>query len=415
MSRSRRFTLIEVLVAMSILTMLGGALILILRGGLLTWRRSEAKRESFDQAQAVLLQLREDLSAVIPPYDSPIRDAGNEVEARFLCDRQGNGLPRLFLVRSIKAESEHPITGHAGSTIAADAVIDQRDDLAEAREARLRATGGAMEVAWVLGEGGVLYRGVKTPIGAPHSLFDDTGAYEIAPAPGSNMPTPGAGTPPPPPKGRPPASGSTRPALLRPYATNVIYLELRFWTQYTRTWGTAFPPLRVAYEDEKPGPLLYWDSTRAIIAPTKKPSPKPAYWERQFHTFRSRASRYDPRDDILPSMVRVTIVLGQAAAAKTSTYLTKTVDAKDKELRVQDPAVLDDQGGLLYIDGEWIKYDEVRGDKVIVADGGRGARWTLPKKHDGSKPVQVGQTFTAIFDIPAYREDWGDKRTLRNQ
>lgn len=412
---ARGFTLIEVLVSMTILVILGGALIVILRGGVLTWRQSEARRESFDQAQAIFLQLREDLESALPPFSTPLCDPGNEVEARFVCDKP-NGLPRLFLVRSLKAESEHPITGHAGSAIAADAVIDQRNDLAEARASRLRATGGAEEVAWVLGSDGILYRGVKTPIGPPYSLFADTNAYELAPPPGSKLPKPDLNAPaPPPPPGPPPSTGATRPALLRPFATNVIHLELRFWTQYTRTWGTAYPALREAHDDERSGPLTYWDSTRALIAVPKPPAPVPAYFKREFHTFLSRSSLYDARDDILPSAVRITLVLREADAANTHTFLTAKVSARDDELSVQDPGRLPPGPSFVYIGGEWIRYDEVRGSTVVVSKNGRGARGTLPAEHDGSQPVVVGRSFTAIFDVPACREDWGDLRTRRNQ
>ena len=59
-------------------------------------------------------------------------------------------------------------------------MIDYRDDLEEARQARLRATGGATEVAWVMGPGGLLYRGVRGPPGPPGSLFSDEDAYELA-------------------------------------------------------------------------------------------------------------------------------------------------------------------------------------------------------------------------------------------
>ena len=68
-----------------------------------------------------LLQLREDLLTVSPPFDTPLR--GTPVESRFQVDvRHPENTPqastaergigqRLILVRSLKAESEHPITG----------------------------------------------------------------------------------------------------------------------------------------------------------------------------------------------------------------------------------------------------------------------------------------------------------------
>ena len=75
MRRLRRgFTLLEVLVSMSILVVPGTSLMLILRGGLQTWRRSEAKRESFDRAQAILLQLRDDFANLSAPLGEDVFD-----------------------------------------------------------------------------------------------------------------------------------------------------------------------------------------------------------------------------------------------------------------------------------------------------------------------------------------------------
>jgi len=64
-SRRRGVTLLEVLVATAILSTLGAALLVVLRGGLATWRRSEARRQTYDQAQAILLQLRDDLACAL--------------------------------------------------------------------------------------------------------------------------------------------------------------------------------------------------------------------------------------------------------------------------------------------------------------------------------------------------------------
>src|SRR5690606_26666021 len=235
-------------------------------------------------AQAILLQLREDLTAAIAPHRTPVRGLG-DVEARLWCEPPPT---RLFLVRAPTGESEHPITGHAGSTIAADAVIDMRDDLEEAREARLRATGGALEVAWVLEPDGVLYRGYRAPIGSPGSLFD-VGGYELArpvgPALAAGADADGDAGPPPAPRPAPAADADAGPlpALLRPFATGVAHLELLFWTQYTNTWSTESPPLRGAGPDEASGPLPYWDSTRAVQPPTELRA-------REFTTFVAEAS-----------------------------------------------------------------------------------------------------------------------------
>ena len=69
----------------------------------------------------------------------------------------------------------------------------------------------------------------------------------------------------------------------------------------------------------------------------------------------------------------------------------------------------------VYLDGEWIHFDSVEGDTLMVSPGGRGNRWTVPKAHDTSVVVHVGKSFVAIMDLPGFREDWGDTaRRARN-
>ncbi len=414
-----RFTLIEILVAMAILSVLGTALIMILRGGLRTWQRAEARRGAYDQAQAIFQQLREDLANITPPHDTPIRSGA--VESRLLCDLRhpenktsgpavGRGVrQRLVLVRSLKAESEHPITGHAGSAIGADRVIDLRDDLAEARAARLRATGGQMEVAWVLTDTHDLYRGMRSPIGPPSALFDD-GSYELSALPKDLTQIQAVAAPKDPkapaeePKNAAEAVGR-KPALLRPFAQGVIYIEFRFWSQYSRGWKLKHRAT-VDMSRAESGPLLVWDSTRSLKLKDGRSRKK-----REFTTYVGASSLNDSRDDVIPSKVRVLLVLAQEPVAGSSTFLLADVGAEDTEIRVQEPQRLqwsEEDGGYLYIGGEWIHYDSVSGDTVNVSQGGRGNRWTVPKAHDMSELVHVGKSFVAIVDVPGFREDWGD-------
>lgn len=380
----RHFTLLEILVAMSILVVLGTSLLVILRGGLQTWRRSEARRESFDHAQAVLLQLRDDLNNALAPPESPLKGLG-EVEARLMCMPGAGGRTQLFLVRSLKAENEHPITGHAGSQIGADAVIDQRDDLAEARAARLRATGGEAEVAWVHGPGGVLYRGIRTPIGPPGSLFEPD-SFELAPPPGAAPAAPAA------------SQAGPQPALLRPFALEVIHFECLFWSQYTTTWSTQHPPVRNPRPNERPGPLDYWDSTRALL---RFPDADPDV----FHTFKAADSLTDPRDDIFPANVQVTLAFREPSPAGSSTFLAAPVAPGDEEIVVEDPSRLPEKG-FVYVNDEWIAYDAIEGRRLQVSQ--RGARNTQAQQHEGSEEVYAGHTFSAVLEVPAWREDPSD-------
>jgi Prokaryotic N-terminal methylation motif len=404
------FSLIELLVAMGIFIALGTSLVLILRGGMQTWRKSEARRETFEAAQGVMRQLQEDMGSMVAPYDTPI--PGMPVDVRFLCDDDPDtGFQRLFLVRSIKGESQSTITGLAGSAIGAQGVLDYRGDLDEARYDDLRATGGLMEVAWILDDDGTLYRGVRSPIGEwggqSPSLFSAQDPYELAPLP-KDMSRPGLFNEDP---GA--SSDTTLPALLRPYATEVIYLEYRFWSQSTTTWrtvddqGREIPCWRWPEPDELSGPLIFWDSTRALLRLPDQDDPE------RFQLFRARTSLDDPRDDIFPLKVRVTIVFRERVAAGSTTFLTRAVDAGDDTLHVQDPGVLDPEGtgepGYLLIGKEWIRFQSVGSDGTVeVARGGRGARQTFAADHTGEDPVERGRTFSTVLTVPCWREDWSE-------
>ena len=59
--RAPGFTLLELLVAMTILVMLGGALVTILRQGIITWHTAEKRGAIYDRARLVLDGMAEDL------------------------------------------------------------------------------------------------------------------------------------------------------------------------------------------------------------------------------------------------------------------------------------------------------------------------------------------------------------------
>ena len=86
----------------------------------------------------------------------------------------------LDLIRSLAGEMRHPITRNAGTLTGALNDYDYIDDSYEADHMLLRAPGGLQEVVYLLdprrGQN-VLWRGVKSPIGGPESLFMDDNLY----------------------------------------------------------------------------------------------------------------------------------------------------------------------------------------------------------------------------------------------
>lgn len=399
--RQSAFTLLELIVAMGVMAMLGTALVVMLRSGLDAWRTGQARRETYERAMLVLELLAEDLRS-IAAHNPRILER-QEVAVKLLADFDGFGRQRLFLVRTIKAESENAITGHAGSEIGATGLLDQRDDLGESRDGMLRPLGGLMEVAWFLDPLGddVLWRAVCSPIGVGGKSLFEVDATE------------------------PDAEGVGTPGSV--VSDRVMWLGWRYWTQYTTTWAEdAPPPRRIADPyDPSGGALDWWDSTRGIMDPGDSPPPE------LFSLFKGRASAADPRDDVFPAKVEVSLTLREDHERSSNTYLDQDLDDGDDRIAVGDASRLPQDGGWVRLGDpaeaaralaagqtgddlpvgaalEWLRYSEVEGNELIVEDGGRGLRGTLPVSHLAGTPVEAGRTFVVIVELPAHREDWND-------
>jgi prepilin-type N-terminal cleavage/methylation domain-containing protein len=385
--RTRGFTLVEILVATAILTVLGTSLVVVLRGGVKTWRRGEARRESFEVAQTVLAQLREDLEAAT--IDASNSHGESSVETKLICDQDKLGRQRLALVRTIKAETESPLTGQAGRYVGGTSRVDQRGDLKDLEDGTLRATGGLAEVAWALGaeDDETLFRGFRSPIGEKGSFFKGDQAFFLAPLLGAPAPK----TP------QDPAPGI---GICRPMAARVVHLGFHFWTPYTTTWDSDHRPVRwFKGNEDKSGPLDYWDSTRAILKPEGND-------HRYFDTFLSDTSLNNPDDDLLPMRVKVTLVVREGDSAESTTYLFRALNPSDKVVYVGEPDRLPKEGWVR-VGHEWIRYDAVEGNRLSVVE--RGGRGTRAVDHGLNDEVLIGRTFEIVVDLPAAREDWGDR------
>ncbi len=124
-------TLIELMVAMTVFLMLGGALVMFLNTGIRTWRVGEARREAFERAQAILETLADDLSSTFP---DPSHGTHGEVDVIFLSDYDDQGRQRLRFVRTLAGEMRHPITQDAGSLTGGLGEYDYMDDALEVKQ-----------------------------------------------------------------------------------------------------------------------------------------------------------------------------------------------------------------------------------------------------------------------------------------
>ncbi len=375
-------TLLELLVAMSIFSVLGMTLAMFLNQGLKTWRLGESRRAGYEEAQSLIPLIRDDFrstfaAAAAAPETAP--------RARFRCDLDPTGRQRVAFVRTIPAESRHPYAALAGNAVGGDRDLDGRDDRAEALTGRLRPTGGLMEVFYALdpAEDGVLLRSARSPIGGEESLFWQENFSDPA---------------------------RVR-ALARPISTRVIHFDVAFWTQVTETWDSAAPPLREPRAGVRSGPARVWDSTRAVPPPEGAPAPRPD----EFSFFRGEASIGDPEDDIFPERVRVTLVLAEEGSAAIASALSGPLKADGSEARVFAARPFEGRGPFVRIGrgaaAEWVRVKSVDADgDVLRIDpaSGRGLRGTRRRDHPAGADVVTGKTFTTEIEIPACAEDWNE-------
>ncbi|MDF1661515.1 MAG: type II secretion system protein [Planctomycetota bacterium] len=463
------FTLLELLVAMGIMIALGTALMLVLRGGLSTWTTGEARRESSQIAQVVFGALREDLQSTTI-YRQKSGKSSNVVNTRFLCiedinrTTQGKDViesyrQQLFLVRTIKAESENPVTGTAGSVLNAQGIVDLHADKAEALERDLRATGGLMEVGYARGfkDSKTLYRMVRAPIGGDQSLFgypnlpvqfDDPAREQVVADYQERLValegvksvrranakiylhTDGSvdrdtifqqletmdwykgkfqedmdreemdldvivGA------DEVSVEAATKDTKLetwgKPLASNVLFLGYEFWHDYTVGWNEQERPFEGRREH---GAIPYWDSTRGFVNPRV---------DNGFFTlFKGAGSQNDPTDDVLPARVRITLVLEEPSRAGTETELLTDITDSSDTFTIREPGRAPKAPGHILIENEWIRYSEINGDEITVDTGGRGARGTIPTAHSSGQPALLGRQYQVVIPIPGYSEDWND-------
>jgi hypothetical protein len=374
-------TLLELLVAMAIFLFLGAALITMLRQGIATWRSGESRREIYERAREILGQISSDLSST---YTVKVQE-DQPFDIMFVCDWVSSApgachSQRLRFVRTLSGAGSDYALQEAGTLLGADSDLDLVNDGSEARVGLLRSTGGLCEVAYVSDPvSETLHRAMRAPIGGARSLFCDANVQ---------------------------VSAAT--SRLIEFASGVMFLGFSFWTQYTNTWDENSPTLISPRENQKSGPLLWWDSTRSTLPPALFGAP-----ERDEYTlFRSASSLTDPSDDAFPREVRITLVISEKGTEGQTTLLKTDISADTLHIPVENVQKLpgtDSAFPYAKIGAEWIRYSKIEGDMLILDEYGRGRRGTQPASHNRGTPVRAGLTFVTTVRVPGFREDWNDR------
>jgi len=410
---------------MSIMVFLGGALVTILKQGIMAWHTAEKRGAIYERSRMVLDQIAEDLRAAAG--DSRSQGAGYWI--RFICDTDQLGRPRLRFTRSISGEAQDPIARQGGKFVEtlAGTHFDLHGDYNKVVDGSLLAPGGYQEVLYVMDPDPTrrtLWRGVRSPIGGAGSLFIDRNVEgklsrdnlkkKLSRVASPNPSGVALAESPPPKKTKGKRSKSEEIVPLvyrsdagplahaaRPFAEDILYVSFAFWTPLTNTWDRGHPPHLVKKAQDSSGPISTWDSTRAVL--DEKAGADEFAWRS------IDGSLENPHDDLFPEQVEITLVVAGNAEVRPIT-LAADLKPTDKVVSLSSTEGLPEDGPhrFVWIDGEWIGYEKIKGSQLMLyskSGQGRGARGTLPASHLRGAVVELGTTFRRIVEIPGARSD----------
>lgn len=397
----RGFTLLEILVAMSLFTVIGLGVVMLMRTGVEMFVKGTEQSQVEDRLEQSLPRLENDLRHVLVPtqvdripFDPKVPDPTEEPDALPPTNRFVSGVHMfrfgerdvacryLAFVRDTTGLSEIAMyADRAGTSARADSYIDGKNDEQEFKEHRHLPTGGACEVFYIwlpdekrMGVGAV-YRAYRSPIGGEGTLLD--------------------------PKSHDAIEKVFRIVDPQPVFQEVILFDITFWTQWTThwEWSEREPVVRGRPTDAKQakvepcGPSATWDSTRGMLP------------VQQFALAKGAESFNFSTDDIWPHAVRIAYAL-----AESETTLVTGMGTAEGSFTVSATDFATGRGELLgqymKIGTEWVSLsgrDGQRRDIFHVQD--RGARGTVRVAHGANEPVYYGRVFDFTIPIPAFRDD----------
>ncbi len=343
------FTLVELLLALFLLSMLVLALVRLLDTSLNIWGRTETGRDLLEMGSSVVDLLAEDLSAL----ESGARGDFLAEWAAFDTDRdgvQGALYPRLRLVRQVSAAEL------------------ARLDPGGVRDPRAL---GLIEVCWALLPAGATERDLR-PLGVLWRGERDVNGRETLSFLASEF------------FGR---NGQPVAGALNEVTGGILWCDLWFATQTS-----------VLEDGWKVGErladcALSWDAW-GRRRPDESVSP------------RNRPGTGMPAADdapLLPRRVRIELEIERTSDLKRRTRLSSRMDPESKELFVENERHVPDAGELVLVDEEWMKILSKSGTRVAVE---RGQRDSQPTKHEGGALLHHGWRIVRDIPVALYREDW---------
>jgi hypothetical protein len=171
-------------------------------------------------------------------------------------------------------------------------------------------------------------------------------------------------------------------------ARNLLHVDLDFWSQRTRSWDARAGG----------GPERSWDSARAGLLRHEPPQAA------DFGLDLDAASLEDPRDDVWPRAIRVTLVVAAGPNSPPDGYLAGGITADELSMLVTRPEELPETTAdpFVKIGAEWLRIGDVSGRRV---DGLiRGQRGTTAIAHGSGEPIHVGRASTFMVPLHCGRD-----------
>ena len=369
--RARRragLTLVELVVAAGLATLLFVALFSVLEDFLSLWDRSEERRALAEETSGVLELLAEDLAVL------EAGRRGDFVGEWVLFDTDGDGLtetkwPRLRMVRNASPAELQRLQGPPDP----DAIRDPADEVRPE---------GLIEVIWaVLPTGGALANVGSTEREFSAEGYLWRGERIYGPDRGADVSFFADGF-----------IGSTglpRAGTLNEVTGSVLWLGVRYATQ-TSLIRPEDGGWRL--DGGLAGVTAAWDAWGR-----GRPDAERHYWNE------CDLGAPSPGRARLPRRVRLELELEHAADLKRRTRLAEALDSKSSGVSLVDGERLPDPGGFVLIGGEWMELVSVSGELATVR---RGARGTAPAQHEAGALVHYGRTSVREVPVGTFREDW---------
>ncbi len=173
-------------------------------------------------------------------------------------------------------------------------------------------------------------------------------------------------------------------SMTRVLARGLLHFEIALWSQLTRNWHD---------QPGAGGPEYVWDSARAGSLLEGRSA------RDRFSLDLGPASLRDPRDDVFPRWLRITMVLDDVNAPVAEAFLDQAMTVLSDVASVDRGEVIATNGpGMVKIGSEWVGYRELRGRLLLGLR--RGLRGTIPHNHPPGTRLRRG--LEVVIDRPVH-------------